>query len=95
MGAHFNHHTFSALNRTDAIKKAEAYQRHCQDESGHGPYTGHLGTVGVGVTALTSTFASEDDALRHIEEVHSKWDPPILARIQGTDTWILAGLCPS
>jgi hypothetical protein len=95
MGAHSSEYTFTAKTRTEAIAAAGEYQRQCQHEYGHGPYTGHLGTAGIGADVLEQQFDTVEAALEYIWGQHDKWDLPMLARISGTDTWVLAGMCAS
>lgn len=94
MGAHTCDHVFEAKSKNEAVKKAEAFQRQEQYENGHGPYSGHLGTAGVGVQLLAIEFATPQAARDHIFDNHRKWDLPMLARC-GDGVWILAGLCAS
>ena len=94
MGAVFNDHKIVAKNLADAVRAAEAYQQARQYEQGHGPYTGHLGTSGVGVQYSTRRYETYEEACKEIQEMHDKWSRPILARIND-GTWILAGWCSS
>lgn len=94
MGAHTCDHVFKAKDKAEATKKAEAFQRSEQHENGHGPYTGHLGTAGVGVQHVEQTFDTPQAARDYIFDAHRKWDLPMLAKC-GDKYWILAGLCSS
>ncbi len=92
MGAHSCVHFIQAETKEEAIKKAEAYQESEQYENGHGAYSGHLGTAGVGVQ-FVQEFIDEWSAENWILDHHQKWDLPMLARVKGTDRWVLAGWC--
>ena len=95
MGAHTCSYVFKAENKAKAIDYAQDYQRQQQHESGHGAYTGHLGTSGVGVQVLEQTFDSAEAASEWIFDNHNKWDLPMLARCGSDGRWILAGWCSS
>jgi hypothetical protein len=95
VGAHTCSHVVCAKTWTEAVKKAEDYQAAERHENGHGPYTGHLGTAGIGVVKCDRKFASDIEAAEWIfENHHDKWSLPMLARC-GEDRWILAGWCAS
>lgn len=95
MGAHTCSHLIKATTKAEAVKKAEAYQAQEQHENGHGPYTGHLGTAGIGATLCDREFSSEREATEWIFENHAgKWELPMLAKC-GDDLWVLAGWCAS
>jgi len=98
MGASFESHRFSAKTEAEAIKHAKTYQQQRQHEDGHGPYTGHLGTAGVGVQRRNGSqpylFATVEEAEDWVLEHHNKWDLPYLVKIgKDGDQWMLAGLC--
>lgn len=95
MGAHTCHHVFQAKTKAEATKKAEAHQGQEQHENGHGPYTGHLGTAGIGVVHCDKVFSSDREAIEWINENHTdKWSLPMLAKC-GEERWVLAGWCAS
>jgi len=87
--------TFRADTFAQAKEKAMTFQRQEQYENGHGGYSGHLGTAGVGVQRVLQTFATREAAEEWILDNHKKWDVPMLARIGNTDEWLLAGWCAS
>ena len=95
MGAYFEEHKFKAASKPEAITKAHDYQQQQQHESGHGPYTGHLGTAGVGTFSPGQTFKDFDEARAYASERHHKWDLPMLMKVGDGDDWLLAGWCAS
>jgi hypothetical protein len=95
MGSHDCWKTFRATSRDDAAKQAKEFQRQEQHENGHGAYTGHLGTAGIGVQFCAKTFVDEMAAQNWILDNHDKWDAPYLVKIDGGDMWLLGGWCSS
>lgn len=94
MGATFESATIAATSEKDAVRLAHDIQEQALYDGGHDPYSGHLGTCGVGVKVLKLEFATCAVALSYIEEEHAKWDRPMLAHVTGTDDWVLGGWCP-
>jgi len=94
MGAHSCDHLFKAKSKEEAEQKAKDFQYQEQHENGHGPYTGHLGTAGIGVQHIAIEFKTPDEAREWILENHNKWDLPMMAKC-GDELWMLAGLCSS
>lgn len=95
MGANFMTHQIIAADWDAAVKAAKSYQDDQRHESGHGSYTGHLGTTGGVNIDGRKEFESYEAAEVYIGDKHQKWDSPMLVRIRGTNGYILGGWCPS
>jgi hypothetical protein len=87
-------HEITAGSKAEAEQKARDYQDQLQAEHKRRPRRGHLGTNGTGVKTLTQRFDTVEAARVYILDNHKQWDKPMLARIKGTDTWLLCGWCP-
>lgn len=95
MGSHDCEFAFKAKTRAEAEVIAQEHQRQQQYENGHGAYTGHLGTAGIGVQYDPTVFADENAARNWILDRHDKWDVPYLVKYGTDDDWLLAGWCSS
>ena len=96
MGAQLDYRVYEDVDKQEAEKLFDVAQRESEHRDGTS-YSGAIGVMPKGVKWSNHACDNEEEAVRHIEYAHNKWDKAMGVEVikDATECYVIGGWCSS